>query len=343
MSDNYQELLVEYQDKKSNLENFEQAVLDQLKKIIEVKKVKLGFEIEHRIKSFDSICNKCESGRFHIKKSICELQDLIGYRIILLYKEDVEISCKELESQLDIVKKYDPSEDLQENQFGYSSTHIVAKIPKKWRSVPTLNKLEDFVFEIQVRTLAQHIWASASQDLQYKDEKSTPKQLRRSIGRISALLEVIDFEFSRMIKERQEYKVSLIADNFIEDNKELNVDILAEILEKVFPPLNKNDKYEDYFILVKELEELGLTKTRDVKELFQKNIALALEEEERAVDATKNAKKPGSYNGYNVSDINRVKLGVFYSHVGFARNILQELYTDWYEINKRIKANLKNK
>jgi len=137
-------------------------------------------------------------------------------------------------------------------------------------------------------------------------------------------------------------KLGLIR-NFIEDNKELNVDILAEILEKVFPPLNKNDKYEDYFILVKELEELGLTKTRDVKELFQKNIALALEEEERAVDATKNAKKPGSYNGYNVSDINRVKLGVFYSHVGFARNILQELYTDWYEINKRIKANLKNK
>jgi ppGpp synthetase/RelA/SpoT-type nucleotidyltranferase len=61
------------------------------------------------------------------------------------------------------------------------------------------------VFELQLRTLAQHIWAVASHKLQYKREASVPVPIRRSINRVSALLEMVDLEFDRVLLEREQY------------------------------------------------------------------------------------------------------------------------------------------
>ena len=54
------------------------------------------------------------------------------------------------------MKQYDTSERLKDDQFGYSSIHIVAALPSEWLKVPTMSGLEDLKAEIQVRTLAQH-------------------------------------------------------------------------------------------------------------------------------------------------------------------------------------------
>lgn len=60
----------------------------QLSHIMEKEKINLAVPIQYRAKSLYSITDKLKQGRFNIKKSITELQDLAGLRIITLFKRD---------------------------------------------------------------------------------------------------------------------------------------------------------------------------------------------------------------------------------------------------------------
>ena len=87
----------------------------------------------------------------------------------------------------------------------YQSLHYIIRIPKHWLKVSTFADLGELKAEIQLRTLAQHIWAATSHKLQYKHEDSVPPPIRRSIYRVSALLETVDLEFERVLAERGTY------------------------------------------------------------------------------------------------------------------------------------------
>lgn len=64
--------------------------------------------------------------------------------------------------------------------------------------------------EVQVRTVTQHVWAAASHVLQYKQEASVPLPVRRSIYRVSALLETVDLEFERVLSSATPIEWTLI-------------------------------------------------------------------------------------------------------------------------------------
>ncbi|WP_420266646.1 hypothetical protein [Candidatus Magnetominusculus dajiuhuensis] len=55
------------------------------------------------------------------------------------------------------------------------------------------------IVEIQVRTLAQHLWAAASHYLNYKERKDVASPFLRPMGRISALLDMVDDEYDRLL------------------------------------------------------------------------------------------------------------------------------------------------
>lgn len=90
-----------------------------------------------------------------------------------------------------ILRQYDTGERLKKDQFGYSSIHVILEVPEEWLKVPTISGLAGFVAEVQIRTLAQHIWAEVSHTLQYKREDNVPDPLVRDIHRLSALLETL--------------------------------------------------------------------------------------------------------------------------------------------------------
>ena len=60
--------------------------------------------------------------------------------------------------------------------------------------------------EIQVRTILQHAWAAIDHELTYKKTEEAPKNLRRRLFRLSALLELADDEFSNLRKLFEEVK-----------------------------------------------------------------------------------------------------------------------------------------
>ena len=175
--------------------------------------------------------------------------------------------------------------------------------------------LGELQVEVQVRTLAQHIWAAASHKLQYKHEASVPPPLRRTINRVSALLETVDLEFDRVISERKNYQESGIAETT--GSEPLNVDLLASMLAQVFPPENRKSD-ENYDVLLGDLSNLSVNTVDDLNRLLDKHKDAAIARDKEEV------KKRLEDDDYSNTTNERMEIGVFFAHVGLARAVLRE-------------------
>lgn len=316
-----EELEREYRDIAPIANRFCNELVNQLGPIVVRENISLGFPIEYRVKSVDSIVNKID--RLHLKlTSIKDLQDLIGLRLILLFNRDVEKICQSIAGTFNILKQENTLERLKEDQFGYSSIHFVIKLPDAWLTVPSLSNLGDLNAEIQVRTVAQHIWAAASHLLQYKNEENVPLPVRRSISRVSALLETVDLEFERVLEQRDTYRAEL---NVESSNELLNVDLLEKVLDSVLPTLNKDDE-EDYGDLLTELYKFDVKTPEKLKEIIQRNYSGIMEKEAEVVNKKDTL-------GRSEEEVRRIlKKGVFYSHTGLTRMAMGLEFGDqWHE------------
>lgn len=309
-------LRVAYQDNVGRAERLREAVVTQLIELLKAHNVSLGVPLESRVKTWTSIEEKLQR-KDRTVDSIYELQDLVGIRVIVLFRSDLDQAVQLVSDSFDVISSEDKSTQLSESEFGYQSRHLVVRLPKAWLSLPTLASLSDFHIELQLRTLAQHIWAAASHKLQYKQEAGVPPPLRRTINRVSALLETVDLEFERVLDERRAYaSISSTAEAL---EGPLNVDSLAAVLTAVYPIKNKRDE-EPYASLMKDLTALGVQTPEDARRIFQKHLAAVLERDrERVVEALS---EPDLIEQTNVS--RRVASGVFYAHVGLAREALRK-------------------
>jgi len=188
-----------------------------------------------------------------------------------------------------------------------------------------LSSLEGLKAEIQVRTASQHIWASASHILQYKKEAHVPLPLRRSINRAAALLETVDLEFERVLAEREEYKVEV--GNKKEDLP-LNTESLRAVLDSALPMQNR-EANERYGELLDDLAQFKITATDQLRNLISQHLKAALESDANYVKRNlAGAKKQG------VEPTDRLRRGVFFTHVGLAREILSEAFgSKWSDYN----------
>lgn len=215
----------------------------QLNLLLEQKGVKLAVPVEYRVKEWDSIVLKLE--RFNTDlKSISEINDLAGIRVIVLFKRDIQVVTQILEDTFTIHRIENIEDRLLDNQFGYTSTHFELSVPTEWCKLPTLKSIDGLKLELQLRTISQHTWATASHILQYKKELDVPPPVKRSINRVAALLETVDLEFERVLGERENYKETTKNETAEKENTPvlLNVDLLVNKLETEFPD-RSSDKY----------------------------------------------------------------------------------------------------
>ncbi len=311
----------EYVSLKQNLDRYKNALNEQITNIIEGESIGLGFPIQSRTKEWNSISEKIDSKRFNVKRSVTELQDLVGLRIILLFKKDVIKMCDLIKEKFKIIKEYDTADKLKENEFGYTSYHFVISIPEEWTTVPSFSGFKDYRAEIQIRTLSQHTWSEASKELQYKQEQNVPKQLLRSINRVSALLETVDLEFERLLKERDEYR-TFIKNSTPLSIENLNVDSLEKILDEMLPSENKDPKYKErYDEIIKELEYFGIKTSFDLTSLIKKHLNVAIEDDKRHAKSRVSFLAQKKKTPATDTELRAVK-GLFFSHVGLVRTIM---------------------
>src|SRR4030042_2075620 len=307
-------------------------LVNQINKLIEDRGIVLGFPIQHRVKKWESLTDKIER-IFLTINHLKDIQDIFGLRIILLFRSGVENVSKLITDNFTIVKHYDTSERLQEDQFGYSSIHTIIQLPDSWLSLPTLAEMGGLNAEIQIRTVAQHIWAEASHNLQYKQEENVPAAIRRAINRVSALLETVDLEFERVLEQRESYRTDV---DISKTKDELNVDLLEKILDSTLPMINKRSE-ESYSKLLIDLIHFGINNSHDLHNLIEKHLSEVIKEDKRRVASE--LKKLGE-GGQSYTTPERLEKGVFYTHVGLMRGIMRKEYGkafDEYQREKRIK------
>ena len=316
----------EYDSIRSIAQRLANSITDQIRELVSTQCIRLAVPLECRVKEWGSIQDKIERNHLGIE-AITELSDLIGIRIMLLFQRDLSRMCSAITNTFLIVSQEDTSERLDEAQFGYRSLHYNFKLPEAWLTMPTYRNCARFIIEAQIRTLAQHIWAAASHELQYKQEHNVPPPVRRSIHRVSALLETVDLEFERVLQERDSYVAEVMP---ISVKEKLNVDLLAKILSSKLPPQNMSSD-EQYSELLSELSALGIETSDSLLKIIDKHLEKALAED---VSTVAKRREENSCTGTSQE---RMDKGVYFTHIGLIRIVIGEEFGDkWRE--KKVKS-----
>ncbi|MRW85398.1 hypothetical protein GJ698_15030 [Pseudoduganella sp. FT26W] len=305
-----EQLKIQHQDNANRAERLRDAVVVQLQALLDKHELTLGVPIESRVKTWASIEEKLQRKGAKLE-NIFSLEDLIGVRVIFLFRSDLDLAIKMVTDHFEIHSAEDTSDRLGESEFGYQSQHFVVRLPSQWLSLPSLTGLGDFVIELQLRTLAQHIWAAASHKLQYKQETGVPPPLRRAITRVSALLEIVDLEFERVLEERRKYVEENQAN--ASDDEPLNVDNIASILASLLPANNRKDG-EHYADLLPDLIAFKVDTRKKLTEIITRHKSKIMQSDSEHLARRKRENEPVT---------ERDARGVFFAHIGLAREALR--------------------
>ena len=192
-------------------------------------------QIEHRVKTIQSFLGKID--RKNYAKPFDEITDFAGIRIITYYSDDVENVAKVLRNEFEVeeANSSDKVEDLGVDEFGYRSFHLVCALKKPRIELAEWKNVKGLRFEIQIRSVLQHAWAAISHKLDYKSAAQAPREVRRQLFRLSALLELADSEFAS-VRDRTE----VLVDRYRSDVDKgdlfipLNLDSLEQYLSERF-------------------------------------------------------------------------------------------------------------
>ncbi|MCI8546059.1 MAG: GTP pyrophosphokinase family protein [Clostridia bacterium] len=121
--------------------------------------------ITERIKSPDSIIEKMTKRELELtyKNLVEQINDIAGMRIICSFKDDIFKIVDIIENfqDIEIIERKDYITNPK--QSGYSSYHMVVKVPVTFTDKTIYVKVE-----LQIRTVAMDFWASLEHKLKYK-------------------------------------------------------------------------------------------------------------------------------------------------------------------------------
>ncbi|MDH5561996.1 MAG: RelA/SpoT domain-containing protein [Deltaproteobacteria bacterium] len=135
------------------------------------------------IERFVSKSTKEENGNKKYNDPLNQIQDQLGARIVVFYRDDVDIVSGLVESYFRPIefRTVVPDSDYE---FAYFGRHYILLIPDDVID-HKLPKILPF-FELQIKTLFQHAWSEANHDLGYKPSKDLPAEFKRKIAFTSA-------------------------------------------------------------------------------------------------------------------------------------------------------------
>jgi putative GTP pyrophosphokinase len=260
----------EYVQIKDNYIEFLNEVKRLIELIISKKKIPLAFDVSGRLKELRSIKEKHQSKRFVIKKSITELDDLAGVRIVLLFPEFKDQVSEILKKELRLVKE--PKIDKKSvDTFGYSSTHLILSPKDEWKGMVNWDDHLDKKVEVQIRTLSEHIWSETSHALFYKREESIPDALKRDQSKLAALLEVVDDKLESLKKSVTEHLSYIANCPYKEILKfDLNSETFKRVMKENSNGLYTLDDYENKALSSRIEYEFNIVTTIELDSLLKK-------------------------------------------------------------------------
>ena len=164
-------------------------------------------KIESRCKGFISFAQKCASPHKHYVSPMEDVTDLVGIRVIFFDGKDVDSFAHAVSQSFrtDWSHSGDKRSAQKLNEFGYQSLHLICSLHPEDASKD--KELLRFKFEIQLRTVLQHAWASISHALHYKSSAEIPAEFQRRLYRLAGLLELADSEFTQLQEAKRRLRI----------------------------------------------------------------------------------------------------------------------------------------
>lgn len=272
-------ILKDFISKQENYKTVESFVTDSLKRIVKDNSFFI-MDIQHRVKDVASLEGKLvrKHGKY---KSIYDITDLVGFRIICYFEDTVDRIAEALEKEfwIDRDNSIDKRAVLEDTEFGYLSLHYICKIKE---SSGLNTDVCNIPFEIQIRTVLQHAWAEIEHDLGYKSKFGVPKTIVRDFSRVAGLLEIADNEF-RSLRDNSVKYTAQIKEKISNDQAE---DVLIDIIS-LKEYINNSKSFSNFLEKIKkelsidieinsfntgylmQLQWLGINKIGEFYKLFQ--------------------------------------------------------------------------
>lgn len=275
-----QMLLDEYRDSIASFEKIKEIVLAQLNQCVAHHNLSVS-AIEARIKTEESLIGKLElkGQKYHV---LSDITDIVGARIITFYTDEVDKISTLVSSifEIDWQNSIDKRKVLELDQFGYMSLHYICRIPKTLYEDKAHPEINEYRFEVQMRTALQHVWATMYHDTGYKSGIEVPKDHLRNLNRIAGMLELADEQFSRIRMEITDYRrqvQALVSDGNFDQvpldgdtfRSYLALNPLKHLIEKI-ASINQAEVYEDSFLrYLIILPKIGIKTLGDLDRLIK--------------------------------------------------------------------------
>lgn len=251
-----------YEQLAPRLDKLKQEVIYILEQRVESAGIPIHM-IAGRIKSFESLVGKAQ--RRDVQSPLEEIDDTCGVRVICLFLSDLARLGEAVKGAFRVVCKDDKVASKPEDQFGYLSVHYVCTLPDAFAG-PRYDDIKLLRFEVQLRTIAMHAWATISHYLDYKSAQAIPSELRRDFYALSGLFHVADSHFELFFRSSLEARRQ--AERRIEQGsdlsqEEINLDTLTAFLGRKYPDRKHSDA-EAASKLVQEVVAAGYSSLEQV-------------------------------------------------------------------------------
>lgn len=275
-----QTLLQEYRAHLPIFEKMKEIVQAQLSQCVHDNNLYVA-AIELRIKKEKSLAGKLEL-KGHKYSSLRDITDILGARIITFYMDEVDKIAALVEKLfvVDWEESVDKRKALELDQFGYMSLHYICRIPVEIYYDPDCPEINEFRFELQMRTALQHVWANMNHDTGYKSGIEIPKEYLRNLNRIAGMLELADSQFSLIRKEINDYRRKvheLVADGNFDSvaldedtfRRYLTLQPFNKLMDRI-AAVNQAEIYEDNLMPYYEaLRQMGFATLGDIEKMVK--------------------------------------------------------------------------
>lgn len=237
----------EYRSQQSTYKEFGKTVRKIVKPILKNNEFRHQ-GVSYRAKGINSLRRKIiKDKRYQELKTISEINDLVGCRIIFYLDRDIERFRNHICKEFNVIK-----EELKYSEDEYNALHFVVTLNEDRLKLMEYAKYSSLKCEIQLTTALYHAWSEMNHDIIYKPQKELSNFDKQTF---SSLKKVFSDVMKNHIKEAQHtfdfisYKVENIKQGKqVFDTKFLNNIIHSE---------SNNELYKNLTLLHKYIREFG--------------------------------------------------------------------------------------
>jgi ppGpp synthetase/RelA/SpoT-type nucleotidyltranferase len=163
-----------------------------------------NFSLEKRVKTLQSAMKKISKKAY--QNPLTELTDLSGLRIVVLSADFVEQAGDVIRALFDVDKgnSGERSPERGTSHMGYRASHFLCSLGTRREALPEYRGFAGLKFEIQVRTLAEHLLAEATHNSAYKMDGDVPDELIKRINTWSANIAQFDADIRELANRLRE-------------------------------------------------------------------------------------------------------------------------------------------